>query len=69
METAKTPQYSPLGPVVARLERELIRLKALLGWQIAVVRGTEQAKKQRLTPEQVISSLYESRYGTRSRRS
>lgn len=70
METPNAFRYPSVGPVVARLELELVRLKALLGWQVAVRRGKKDAtRSRRLTPEKIMAALYETRYPLRPRRS
>ena len=67
MQSIVTSQ-STLLPLVIRLEKELTRLKAMLGWGHAVRRGISQAKKQKLSPDDVLGAIYESRYPA-SRRS
>lgn len=70
MQTQNMFSYTSAVPVVARLERELTRLKALLGWQVAVRRGKKDAtRSRRLTPEKIMAALYETRYPLRPRRS
>lgn len=69
METSNVLPYTSMSPIVVRLEQELVRLKALLGWQVSVRRGKRNAKARRLTPEKIMAALYETRYPPRSGRS